>query len=492
MQLWTIPMALTCALAIVLLNGCHKEPPSETVRRGGSAGASAISGGASGAIGASGSAAEGASGNSGSNGASGAGGTGTSGVGAGAGAGSGSSAGDGSSGASAGDGAAATGGDPSGDPDSGIVLPTPAFTKRGLLEAAGACALQQYEDFLAQAQQLQSAAAAYAEDQSDEALAAVRSAWREANASWQRAEAFGFGPASADSATGGQSLRDLIYAFPYANRCGMDANLLSEAYAGSAFEELNINVRGLGAIEYLLFRGNTGNACAAGSTLNTSGDWAALSSDTITGRRAAYAARAAADVRARAQALIDAWHASRGNFTATLATAGEGSSVFASQQDAFNAINEALYYIEIEAKDLKLGWPLGFVADCANAPDTCPHDVESPYARVSTDNLRQNLIGIRRLFEGCGAGYSGLGFDDWLIDVGSESEALASEMIGALAAAQSAVDALDPPLEDAIVSDPSKVAALHAAFKVFTDLLKSQFISVLNLEPPMGTEGDND
>jgi hypothetical protein len=65
-------------------------------------------------------------------------------------------------------------------------------------------------------------------------------------------------------------------------------------------------------------------------------------------------------------------------------------------------------------------------------------------------------------------------------------------MLSALDATEKYAREMDPPIEQAIVSDTSKVSTLHARLKVLTDLMKTEFVSVLNLEPPAGVEGDND
>jgi predicted lipoprotein len=238
-----------------------------------------------------------------------------------------------------------------------------------------------------------------------------------------------------------------------------------------------------------LFRQGTGNACAAARPINANGTWAALiaDGDALLTRRAAYVGQAARDIVLRAQELVRAWDPNDGNFFETFVGAGDGSAVFESDQAALNALNEALYFLEVDVKDYKLAQPLGITAACA--PD-CTSLAESPLAAVSTDNLRQNLIGMRRLFQGCGPRYSGLGFDDWLIDV--ERADLATAMVAALESTQAAIDAVDPPLEQAVAGDNSEVQAVYTAVKSFTDLLKIDFITVLNLEPPEGSVGDND
>jgi hypothetical protein len=146
--------------------------------------------------------------------------------------------------------------------------------------------------------------------------------------------------------------------------------------------------------------------------------------------------------------------------------------------------------LENEVKDDKLGTPLGLMVTCPFAPSQCPDMIESRFALDSTDHLRQNLVGFRRLFQGCGPGFSGVGFDDWLEAVGQGD--LAQEILTALTDTELAVDRLDPPLEAAIFVDVPEVRALHATLKRLTDLLKTQFHTVLDLDLPMSVEGDND
>jgi predicted lipoprotein len=373
---------------------------------------------------------------------------------------------------------------------SNVSTTPPKFTKKALLTALAECATASYGEFDALADSLGEATTKLADDPSDANDAAARTAWLGAIASWQRAEPLAFGPAASTMSLGGQAIRDQIYIFPLGSSCLIDQSIVSKGYESASFSSSLGSARGLTAVEYLLFHAGAGNSCNSLVNINASGSWAALSASELRGRRAKYAKAAAADVRARAKALVAAWSPEQGNFYSTFVKAGSGSTVYASNQDAFNVVSDALFYVEQELKDWKLGWPLGLVADCVNAPNTCPNDVESRYARVSTDHLRQNLIGFRRGFQGCGLDYYGLGFDDWLVSVGAED--LSERMLAALVGAQQAVDDLNPPLESAIVTSPQKVAAVHAAVKKLTDSLKTEFVTVLNLELPAGSEGDND
>jgi hypothetical protein len=69
---------------------------------------------------------------------------------------------------------------------------------------------------------------------------------------------------------------------------------------------------------------------------------------------------------------------------------------------------------------------------------------------------------------------------------------LADRMVAALVGTEQALAELEPQLEDAIVSDPPRVLAVHTAAKRATDLLKTELVTVLDLELPLAVEGDND
>jgi hypothetical protein len=146
-----------------------------------------------------------------------------------------------------------------------------------------------------------------------------------------------------------------------------------------------------------------------------------------------------------------------------------------------------MFYIEITVKDLKLARPLG-IMDCEDT--TCPQALESRYAGRSKQHLRNNLLGFRRLMAGCDDG-EGTGFDDLLASM--NAAALGEAMRADTNAAIDAVDAIPgDDLAKALADDIASVKNAHAAVKKITDALKTDFVSVLDLELPKTVEGDND
>lgn len=360
------------------------------------------------------------------------------------------------------------------------------FSKAALLRATAACAVEQYEAFAQHAHALSRAVALLNEQSS--ALPDAQQAFVDAILSFQIVEQFRIGPAARAMDPGGKDLRDWLYAYPQINRCQVDRNLVSEVYL-TDFDDVLLNARGLGVLEYLLFERGDSNTCSVGIDINVHGSWAELSQAELDARRAEYAGVVADDIARRADELVAQWVPSEGNFHASLVDAGSGSGVFASQQAALNAVSHALFYLEKEVKDYKLGWPLGLVAECTSG--SCPGAAELPYSGQSGPSISQNLRGFRLLFEGCGADYAGIGFDDWLRAADPDGD-LGERMLLRLTEAESAVSALPRLLEDAFYDAPDEARAVHAAVKKVTDLLKTEFVTVLNLDLPMTAEGDND
>jgi hypothetical protein len=100
------------------------------------------------------------------------------------------------------------------------------------------------------------------------------------------------------------------------------------------------------------------------------------------------------------------------------------------------------------------------------------------------------MLGFRMLMSGCDDG-EGVGFDDLLTSIGAA--AVAEKMTAGVEEAIAAADALKAnDLAQALQDDYEGVKKIHTAVKKVTDVLKTDFITVLDLELPKVVEGDND
>jgi hypothetical protein len=214
-------------------------------------------------------------------------------------------------------------------------------------------------------------------------------------------------------------------------------------------------------------------------------EWSSWPVEERRARRQAYARAAAQDVKARADGLAGAWSDA---FMDSLRNAGENAT-YPTLDVAMNQVTEALFALEAQVKDGKLGQPLGYKNACVSPP--CLDRLESQYARHNSANLRENLVGFRRLVEGCEANYTGYGLDDLVTAKGGAS--LATRLNSALRDVQTALDAMaEPDLSEAMRADVGSVQALYDSVKAVTDLLKSETVMTLDLRLPAALEGDND
>jgi predicted lipoprotein len=357
-------------------------------------------------------------------------------------------------------------------------VPLASEQRKALLGMAADCALANYKEFLTQAATLSTAVEALETAPGDSTREAARDAWRSAMATWQKVELFQFGPAARGDQPGAQQLRDQIYSWPLVSRCRIEEQLVSQAYATTPLNNLTINSRGLWALEYFLFYEGTDTACDSSSPVQ--GQWPPPDLD---GRKRAYAAKAAQDVLAKAQALVNAWAPEGANFLQQMKTAGNAGSVYSSDQQALNAISDAMFYIEADSKDEKLARMIGAM-DCAD--EGCP---ESKYAHASLHNVKQNIAAFDSLFLGCTPGATG--FDDLLVAVNRAE--LAPTIQSKVTAAGNALK--DIPEPELGVPVDQQLAAANVAYNALRELavlLKTDFVGALDLELPASVETDND
>ncbi|OUR67964.1 hypothetical protein A9Q73_04590 [Bermanella sp. 47_1433_sub80_T6] len=279
--------------------------------------------------------------------------------------------------------------------------------------------------------------------------------------------------------------RDNFYNWPSNDTCKVDLQIASGPI--DDFTKVATGRRGLNSVEYILFEEDTLASC---STLYSSvTDWMALND--LAARKKArcdYAKIVTADLVNRATALETALS------TLDLATK------FESLQLAANSISDALFYVDKQTKDAKLKAALPQASD-GEFKET---SLESQFAHISKDHLKNNLLGARAIF----TANDQTGFEDYLIAAGQES--IATDMLAALDAALANLEAIEGDLFTAVenadnvstcinttdyVSDDDdivKICALQLSVKTFTDLLKEDFVMVLKFTKPAAADGDND
>lgn len=322
----------------------------------------------------------------------------------------------------------------------------------------------------------------------------ARDQWRETMALWQEAELTRVGPLLAN----GGALRNRIYSFGSAapfSSCAVDQSVVLGQETDFDLAGRSVNSRGLAALEYLLFNENLAHSCPAQITQTQ--EWNQRPEAERKQWRCDYARQVAGDISTAADELVRAWEPDGGDYRYHWVNP-------ANQEENLKSLSDALFYIELETKDLKLGVPTGIHAGCNAA--ACPESVESKYSETSLDNLRANLIAFKRLFNG-GAG---LGFDDIIVsegfpDIAQTFSTLTDDALDQIDTMDSSLYAETQALlasgdvqgcENSAANPDSvqtvEACSLHGLLKRITDRLRTDFITIVDLDLPERGQSDND
>lgn len=321
----------------------------------------------------------------------------------------------------------------------------------------------------------------------------VRDQWRRAMDQWQRVELFQVGPLAANSG----ALRNRIYSFGSSaplSECAVDQSVVLAQEEDFDLSARSFNARGLDALEYLLFSEDLTHHCP--SQISETEGWNDLPESTRREQRCEYAQRLADDMVDASRTLVQAWEPEGGDYRFEWVNP-------ANQEDNLKALSDAIFYVELQTKDRKLGVPTGLHSGC-NAV-ACPDSVESPYSESSMANINANLEAFLLGF----TGGDGLGFDDIFVHEGfagvrDEFENTITEaLVGTDHTSPSLLEDVSEQAQSGSEADCVNAAAnpeghggsacaAHGFLKRVTDRLRTDFITIVNLDLPERGQSDND
>ena len=374
---------------------------------------------------------------------------------------------------------AACGGGGGGDDSPAPDARDDGFDRRALLERVGEHVGATYDAFATEASAMAGAIDAWCTALggagADTARADAEQAWRDAMDVWQAADAVLLGTPAANMKT----LRNRIYSWPLVNTCAVDHDVATRWADPGSYDVTSRldNRRSLAAVEYLLFTTGLEHTCPVSSPPP---GWDAMSDADRLAARCGLAGVIAGDVAAQGAIARDGWAADLQALTGAAAL-----------QESVNVVSDALFYVDTMVKDMKLGESSGIAMNsCGTIQEPCLAEVEHRPADHGKAAMLANLRSLRAAFTGTLGGEDGVGFDDFLIAVGAGD--VATRMVGELDGAIAAVEAIEGTFLVALDSDYAGIVEAHAAVKLFTDDMKSQFLTVLGLEIPDDVAGDND
>ena len=295
----------------------------------------------------------------------------------------------------------------------------------------------------------------------------VQEIWIETVTQWQSAEVLQIAAlGSSLTAVDGADLRDDIYSWPLVSPCRIDQVTSTQGYLEEAFlSESLVSVRGLSAMEYLIY--STPETTCPSQVIQDS-DWQALDVETL---RIEYALVVATGVKETLQEAQDYW------------ANGFPTDVYENQTAALNAVYDAMFYVEELVKERKLSYSMG-LKDCT---EDCHLDVEGVYSDASLEFIAANLRGFELLFT---LGQTDGGLIGILDELGEKQ--IGVDMMENTQNALNQIEALDGSLSDLIQNDPAAVEQILESLREVTTLLKWDLATVLQVQVPEASQGDND
>jgi predicted lipoprotein len=327
------------------------------------------------------------------------------------------------------------------------------------------------------------------------AQSAVKIVWQDAVNSMQKTESHAVGPIANNDDT----LRNRIHSYANVNlgACSIDRAVVAHTDADFDLSVRSSNQRGLGAIEYLLFNTTLTTSCAPQITETSS--WDALTTTDQKSQRCTYASKVATDVAAAASSVLTSWQASGNDYRATFVSEGNAGASLQALTDVI------IVHMDKEAKDRKVGIPTGVKEECSSF--SCASLVEFPYTETSSSAIKNNLQGFRSLFT---AG-DGKGLDDLITERGypdvtaslleKTDAALANIDLATVSIFDQATAINDASTEtqctNSYVSPDTQstnysACALTGLMKRITDVLKIEFVTILEVNLPGSVQSDND
>ncbi len=335
---------------------------------------------------------------------------------------------------------------------------------------------------------------------SDDEVSARESAqaeWQTLMVQWQKAEMHNLGPAAAEASL----LRNQIYAYdtrPF-DSCRTDRAVVLAEEDGFDIGTRDFNSRGLDALEYILFEDNLNHTC---TDSNPQTDvWDARAELERKQARCGYAIDVAVDINEAATAIYAAWIPSDGNYRETYIGNSDTHELILA------ATSDAMFYVEKDSKDAKVGVPLGFNDGCTET--ACPEGVESPFASHALENLQANVESFLSLYNGV----EGLSFDDIISDADmdvintdfADNVTAILDLIDTMLSggdsiseqAQAILDGGDRSACENSNANPDTdqtltACALHGLLKQLNDRLRTDFVTIIGVDLPDRVRGDTD
>lgn len=325
-----------------------------------------------------------------------------------------------------------------------------------------------FDAFYQKSVALETAINAYTADvKSEQKLIAAQQAWLDMAEVWKQASVFKQGPiedkfllSNIDFSTKGVYLNTSLLEKTIA-----DGTAIDNAY----IESKGSTVKGIHAIEYLLFDKSRLNANVMGGYTGINGD-----------KRNAYVKALATNLKNQAQLILDGW---KGGYVTTFINA-DGRDINSSLGILSNKLIDLIYTI----RDERIGAPKGNRNNGVPQPDLAESALNNSSITLAVNELK----GLENAFLGrTPAGIDGVGLDDLLDKLGAKSgdDLLSAKIKNQFARVYAKLNAIPAPLQTAVVNNKTEVQAAYEEIKKLQVMMEVDMINNLGV---LLTFSDND
>jgi putative iron-regulated protein len=301
-----------------------------------------------------------------------------------------------------------------------------------------------YNDLAANTAELNANIILLSQNPTDAQLTVCRDLWKTSRLAWEQSEAFLFGPVATED------IDPRIDTWPV-NFTSLDSVISrSEEFTDTYIDELEDALKGFHPIEYFLF-GENGNKSAS----------------EFTPRQLDYLKALGKNLATLTRQLADSWNPNvAGNYHNEFVNAGTSSEIYDTKKAAFEEMVAAMAGICEEVAGGKISEPF-------TAQD--PSLEESPFAKNSIADFRNNIIGVQNVYLGKYT-TDGSGIEDL---VRQYNLSLDGEIKLKMQTAIASFDQITVPFGEAIVSQPVQVQNTINAINSLQEVLETKLLPLV-------------
>lgn len=301
--------------------------------------------------------------------------------------------------------------------------------------------IPEYNNFYLLSEDLNNKASLFVNNPTEESLIEIQNIWKKLITSWQKITVFEFGPVKT------LNVSSKIFFSPVKEQSIKDVLIKEKESLNDNFlDSVGVTKKGLPVIEFLIFNKDKGNNYIL-SSFKESVDFE---------KRKIYLKLLTNDLKNNANEIKKAWDINQGNYL----------KQFINEKNSFNMLLNNIISVLENIKDTKLGTPMGK----KSGGELRLNEIESLPSNYSKNNIINNIISIKSIFNGSYNNSESFGLNDYLIYI--DKRELKEQIISQIDKTINLIQTLNPSLEYSIKNEPEKVENVYNEVREILKLIK--------------------